>query len=447
MKTPITDFVKSYMDSAPLRAHMPGHKGMELLGFEKYDITEIDGADVLYSADGIIAESMDNAAALFGTSKTLYSAQGSSLSIRAMLYLCTLYAKEKGKRTHILAGRNAHKVFVMTAALLDIDVTWLYGSSGGITSCDISPADLEKCLSESEDTPCALYITSPDYLGNIADISGLSEVCAKHGILLMVDNAHGAYLNFLPDNWHPIHLGASICCDSAHKTLPALTGAGYLHISKDAPQVFIDNAVKAMTLFASTSPSYLILQSLDAVNGYLSAGYREKLSVYCGKIAELCGKLENTGIKNISGEPLKLTFAPKEYGYRGYELAGYLREHGIVCEFYDPDYTVLMLTPENGDQALDRIFEVLSHLPKREAIKELPPRVKKAKVGMSMREAVFANTEKISLSDSCGRIYAGICASCPPAVPIAVCGEIIDEDTVELLRYYGEETVEVARKR
>ena len=442
MTTPVKDFIQNYIDSHCIRAHMPGHKGRELLGFEKYDITETDGADVLYAATGILAESMNNAASLFGTEKTVYSAEGSSLSIRAMLYLCTLYAKKKGVRTHILAGRNAHKVFVMSAALLDIDVTWLYGKGGGITGCDITASELDKILSDTENKPCAVYITSPDYLGNIADIRGIAKVCEKHNLLLIVDNAHGAYLNFLSENQHPIHLGAHICCDSAHKTLPALTGAGYLHISKKAPPIFSENAVKAMTLFASTSPSYLILQSLDAVNGYLSDGYRERLSGYCKKTARLSERLADIGIKNISKEPLKLTFAPKEYGYTGIALAAYLKECGIVCEFYDPDYTVLMLTPESEDDALERIYDAMSALPKKDKIYEKPPCINAAKVGMSIRDAVFAPTEKIPLCESYGRIYAGICASCPPAVPVAVCGEIIDNDTIDLLRYYGEETVD-----
>lgn len=444
MTTPITDFVKNYIRSDAERLHMPGHKGKELLGFERYDITEIDGADVLYHADGIIKESMENAASLFGTAKTVYSTEGSSLSIRAMLYLTVLYAKTHGHSPLIFAGRNAHKVFVMSAALLDFRIKWLYGNTeNGITECMISPEELEKELCETEEKPCAVYITSPDYLGNIADIAGLSAVCRKYGVLLLADNAHGAYLNFLPQNMHPIALGADICCDSAHKTLPALTGAGYLHISKSAPVQMCENAEKAMTLFASTSPSYLILQSLDEVNRYLCEGYRERLAEYCTEVSRLKKRLLDIGIYNRDLEELKITVMPKRFGYTGDELYRYLCDNGMVCEFYDPDNVVMMLTPENGSDILDVIYDVFSKLSKRTAIDIRPPSFAKPHMAISIKEAMFSVTERLPVEKCLGRVFAGINAACPPAIPVAVCGEIVDESVTEMLRYYGQTECDV----
>ncbi len=444
MTTPIIDFVNNYIKSNNIRLHMPGHKGKELLGFEMYDITEFDGADVLYHAHGIIKESMNNASALFGTQKTLYSAEGSSLSIRAMLYLAMLYAKSIGRKAKILACRNAHKVFVMSAALLDFEIDWLYGKNyESITSCSITAEEIDKTLSEYDEKPCAVYVTSPDYLGNILDIKAIAAVCEKHDVLLLTDNAHGAYLNFLEENMHPINLGAHICCDSAHKTLPALTGAGYLHISKKAPKILAENAEKAMTLFASTSPSYLILQSLDAVNKYLSGTYRKDLSEYCKNVSDLKRKLCDMGYANESREPLKLTFTPKKFGYRGNELKDYLAANDIICEFYDPDYLVLMLTPQNGEDTLMHIHKVMSALEIKEEIKESPPKIPCPQRATTIKEAVFSDTRKLPLKESLGKIYAGICVSCPPAIPIAVCGEVVDEDVMRCLEYYGEEEIEI----
>ena len=137
MTTPILDFVSRYSASQPLRLHMPGHKGRDLLGLEHADITEIPGADVLYHPSGIILESEQNAASLFGSYRTVYSTEGSSLPIRAMVYLTSLYGRRRGAQPRIAAGRNAHKVFITAAALLDVPVDWLYPENqGNLLSCE-----------------------------------------------------------------------------------------------------------------------------------------------------------------------------------------------------------------------------------------------------------------------------------------------------------------------
>lgn len=445
MKTPICDFVKAYAESEKVRLHMPGHKGESFMECEKFDITEIDGADVLYSADGIIKESEDNASFLFGTKKTLYSTEGSSLSIRAMAYLIKLYALSKREKPFILALRNAHKTFITVTALLDIPVHWLYGEkSEGITCCPVTKEDIEKELSFLKEKPTAIYVTSPDYLGNIADIKGIAEICQREGILLVVDNAHGAYLNFLKENKHPICLGADMCCDSAHKTLPVLTGGAYVHISKNAPDFLACNAEKALSLFASTSPSYLILQSLDKANGYLSdEKYKEKLKKTCDKISAMKERLENHGYVFVGEEPLKLTIKAKKYGCRGTEISSYLERQGIVCEFSDPDYTVMMFTPENSDEDLAALEKALINLPKKEEIKEMPPEIAKPERVYSPSQALFMPTETVAVGESLGRVCGSISVSCPPAVPAVILGERIGEREAEVMRYYGISECEV----
>lgn len=258
MKTqkPICDFVKNYAEQNYTRLHMPGHKGHSFVGCEKYDITEIVGADSLFEADGIIAESEKNASELFGTGATLYSAEGSSLCIRAMLYLIRQKKANTGRKPLIAATRNAHKVFALTVSLLDIDVLWIENERENSTLCDclITAEQLDKTLANLSCPPDAVFITSPDYLGNIADIKGLANIAHKYGSLLLCDNAHGAYLKFLDNGSHPIDNGADMCCDSAHKTLPALTGGAYLHINKTAPVFLKQNAREALSMFGSTSP-------------------------------------------------------------------------------------------------------------------------------------------------------------------------------------------------
>ncbi len=434
MKTPIVDFVHRYAESDPLRAHMPGHKGMPLLGMEPLDITEIAGADSLYEASGIILESEENTSGLFGCD-TFYSTEGSSLCIRAMLYLVLLHAKENGKKPLILAGRNAHKVFLSAAALLDFDIAWLYPKeNASYLTCNIDLDALETLLKDKR--PAAVYITSPDYLGNVADIKRIAALCHTYGTLFAVDNAHGAYLKFLPSSQHPIDLGADICCDSAHKTLPVLTGGAYLHIAKGAPASFSAQAKNALALFGSTSPSYLLLASLDAANRYIADGYREKLCAFTARVQAVKENLTAHGYTLLGNEPLKLTICTKPYGYGGKAFAAELAKQNIVCEFADDDFTVLMLTPEMGDD-LSRLESALLGVKQKDAICTQPPVCTPHARVLSVREAAFSNCETVPVSESMGRILATATVGCPPAVPIVVCGERIDENAVQCFKYYG----------
>lgn len=437
MDTPICDFVRNYAEKGALRLHMPGHKGNGPLGIEWRDITEIDGADSLYEADGVIKKSEENAGKLFGAN-TFYSAEGSSLCIRAMLYLAVLNAKRNGKKPLVLAGRNAHKTFINTVALLDFEVEWLYGeNSESYLSCDISANALEEKIKVMPAKPTAVYITSPDYLGNMVDIQGISDVCHKHGILLLVDNAHGAYLKFLDKSLHPIDMGADMCCDSAHKTLPVITGGAYLHISKNIDKWFADNAKTALSMFGSTSPSYLILQSLDAVNTFINDDYRFKLSRFCMAVGKCKERLFEHGYDVIGNEPLKITVGTKPYGYTGYEVKESLSKKNIVCEFYDNDFVVLMLTPDAEIDGLRRIEDAFFSLPKRKPLKTKPPKMHIPERVMRTREAALSPSETISIEKSEGRILALSSVGCPPAVPIVVCGEIIDKIAIENFKYYG----------
>ena len=446
MNTPICDFVRAYAQSGALRLHMPGHKGVGPLGLEALDITEIPGADSLYEADGVIAESEANASTLFGA-PTLSSTEGSSLCIRAMLSLAQRHAALQGRRPVIAAGRNAHKTFLSAAALLDLPVRWLMpGDAQSYLSCALSADELDAQLSAMDEPPAAVYLTSPDYLGNTADIAALAAVCHRRGALLLVDNAHGAYLRFLEPSRHPIDLGADLCCDSAHKTLPVLTGGAYLHISPHAPAGLAAQAKDALALFGSTSPSYLILQSLDAANRALAEGYRDRLAAFLPHVQRTKDALRAMGHTLCGDEPLKLTLRTKPFGYRGTELAVLLGERGVVCEFADPDFLVMMLTPEIGERGLARMTQALAAVPRREAIQEAPPVFCVAERVMGIREAMLAPAERVPVEESEGRVLSSASVGCPPAVPVLVCGERIDRHAIRCFSYYGIRTCMVVKE-
>ena len=433
MSRPICDFVKRYAQSRPVRLHMPGHKGKSILGFEQFDITELDGADELFAPDGIIAESEAYASEIFN-SHTFYSAAGSTLCIQSMLYLTAQKAKSCGEEPLILAGRNAHKAFINAASLLGINIEWIFQNDGSYYGCKVMPWEIEEKILKKR--PTAVYLTSPDYLGNIADIKGIAAVCKKHGVLLLVDNAHGAYLKFLNSSLHPIDLGADMCCDSAHKTLPVITGGAYLHISHNAPEVLRKSAKTSMSLFASSSPSYLILQSLDAANDYLR-NFKKLLAEFVPIAEQVKNELKEHGFELFGDEPLKITLKPKSFGYTGSEIAEILEKCGIYPEFYDLDFTVLMLSPQNSAEELSKLTGVLCKLINREPILSLPPPLPKPKAVLPPQKAIFCAGENLPAEQCLGRICSVSSIGCPPAIPIVVCGERIDKDAVENMRYYG----------
>lgn len=518
MKTPVADFLNKYCspDTHNIRFHMPGHKGrcpadLEFqtdsgkknvsLG-EKYDITEISGADSLYEADGIIAESERNASELFGTAATFYSTEGSSQCIRAMLWLAVTTHRENrnGKTPVIVAARNVHKSFVYAAALIGFEIEWLLPAVSGSSSesyslcaCDISADALDQKLSSLSCPPAAVYITSPNYLGGMADIRSLANVCHRHGTILAVDNAHGAYLHFLkPRGLHPIDLGADICCDSAHKTLPVLTGGAYLHIgSREKPgsdsagnacfsdriNKMIDDARNALALFGSTSPSYLTLASLDLCNACLASDgwYFTALPDFVSRLDGLRSNLAAAGYKIYPSDPLRITVCASGgavFG-SGFALADFLRAHGIECEYADADFTVLMLTPLNTAPELCKLEAVLLSAASEssetseafEDLRSVPDIVSVSASGsvpdvgscansnaiipdrvLSVREAFFMPHERIPVSEAIGRICGAPAVSCPPAIPIVISGERISAEAIGVFRHYGINEVEVIKE-
>ena len=486
MKTPIFDFVKRYADSNPIRAHMPGHKGRigkleaktdGFAGIYKYDITEVDGADYLSAPCGIIAESERNASLLFGCD-TFYSTEGSSLCIRAIMYLVKKKAEQAGRKPHILAGRNAHTSFVNACAILDIDVDWVMPlETESYESCSVDGKYIEGYIAEmlqetldnpkndnpgsivSRSIPDALYITSPDYLGNMLDIKELAEVCHKHGMLLLVDNAHGAYLKFLDESSFPIDLGADICCSSAHKTLPVLTGGAYLHISKSTDSFFAENVRQTISVFASSSPSYLILQSLDLCNEFLAnKAIKERVFLNTSKrVNSLKQRLNETGYGLEGTEPLKITINFTDIEIDGNTVCEMLKDNNIIVEYHDDAHIVMMFSPANAEEdflkveiSLRKIWESAngcyagkknvksqSHNPDKANTKRMPQPIR----SMIFNDAMMARAEYVDAKDSIGRIMAQPVLSCPPCVPLYVYGEVIGED---ILDYYNGKIVVVS---
>ena len=435
MNTPLYDFLKRYADGETVRLHMPGHKGHHpenvLREIARYDITEIAGADSLFEAEGVIREAERNTAMLYETGDTCFLAGGSTLGIQTMLACCCTPGDT------VLAARNAHKAFINTCALLGLNVRWLLPDSRDSfgVSGTVDAEQVEKALSEGGIH--AVYITSPDYMGFMSDVKAIADACRKYTVPLLVDNAHGAHLKFMPQDRHPIALGASMCCESAHKTLPVLTGGAFLHIAKDFP-VSAETAKEKAALFGSTSPSYLILLSLDLCNRYLAEHAKADFSELAQTSERLRKAAEQAGFAAQKGllDDTKLTLDGGSVGVTGETLAGYFREKGIECEYAGERHIVFMLSPQNTAEEIDRLEDAIRGVPKGTVVFRtrnfaLPRAV------MAPREATFAPQESIETAESAGRIAAQTRITCPPGVPLVVAGEEIDENTIKFLKNSG----------
>lgn len=426
MNTPIHDFLLKYSESSPLRCHMPGDKGASY----PFDITEINGADSLFEAEGIIAESEENASRLYGSGAVCYSCGGSTLSINTMLCM----AKELTRKDTIVAGRYSHRSLIDSCIMLGLKVKWVYPEE--YLSADISPEEIEKAIDENT---AAVFINSIDYYGGTADIRGIGEVCRKKGVLFLVDNAHGAYSIFTET--HPITLGADMCADSAHKTMPCITGTALLHLKN---KEYKPLAKEAMALFGSSSPSYLMLDSLDLCNRFIEEE-KESADKRLMAISYLKERLSLRGIRVKDSDEMRITIDANSLGYKGYEFGEELRKAGVECEMSDDRYVVLLFSVVQPMEDFDRIFDAVTGMRKKLAIVPEVRNIIKPSPVIAPRKAFFSITERIKTGTALGRVCAGVSCPCPPCIPVVMPGEVINNEAIALLKSYGVDEIKVVK--
>ncbi len=372
--TPIVDFLTEYAESGISRLHMPGHKGKAPKGVPdvlkdmyRLDITEIAGADNLYAPEGIIAESERNAGNIFGA-ETYYCTEGSSLAIKAMLYLSLKHfenvkgALKPGEEASVIAIGKCHKAFYHAAELLNLKVEHV--EPVGDYLCDI------------EDIVCGqtvgAYVTYPNYFGTVTDLKAIKKKLEKIRVPLLVDGAHSAYFKFLQgeyakDYLHPVDCGADAVCTSAHKTLPALTGAAYLHLNESFKDVF-SVAKHAFDIFGSSSPSYLIMASLDAFNGAADE-LKEELTSFCKEVSAVKAQIVQMGFNVRKSDPMRIVVA-SDGRFTGEDFAKALRVCKCEPECFDKDYVIMMLSPYNTGDDLKRIVKAFRILKEGSDIRE-----------------------------------------------------------------------------
>ena len=455
-KYPLLAAVEEYIAAGRVRMHTPGHSkkknsALPLLGdICKYDITELDGLESLYSGTGAIAASERRAADILGVKGLFYSAGGSTLCIQAMLYMAA-----SGDGKVIFAG-GLHKSAINTCILLNITPVF-------IKSLDKDTCGRIKEILYSQSDVRAVYITNPDYYGRIYDTSELYNICRDNNIPLLVDGAHGAHLSCFDESINTLHMGASMTAQSAHKTLPALTGGAWLCVHEDK---YLHNAKYAMSMFGSTSPSYLIMLSLEAAANWLEDEGAESFIRIADKCSAVKSEALRCNFKIYTGlsDPARITLDASSLGISGRQASELFRGNGIEPEMHDGSRVVFIPSPFMTDAEFERLTYAVkavgvragyvSHTDKKEeggpycGCGETVTKDSDAwhiDMRMTPRAASLAECETLLCDEAAGRIAGEIICPCPPGTPITVPGGVIDADAVQTLKSYGIFTVKVVK--
>lgn len=444
-KTPLKKALDSYLAADWSRLHMPGHKGASIAPFgdlTAYDLTEVEGTDSLFEADGALKELEELFTKLYGTKGTVMSAGGSTLCIQAMF---RLVAKKGGK---IIAGRNIHAAAVNAMALLGLEPVWVYPHRDEQERLigRIEPEDIRKTLEQEEqngtlDAVCAVYVTSPDYFGVMSDIEAIAKVAHEKGVPLLVDNAHGAHLHFLQgEKLHPMQLGADLCCDSLHKTLPSLTGAALLHCAKEC---YLPHLKSAMTVFGSTSPNYLIMLSMDSAAGFLledGAARLQQTTEKCAQLKELAA--QHGFVLPQHCDPMRLTLPLAGTQWNEEQFRPLLRKHHIMEEYLSDSGCVLLLSPFNRPKDFERLERLLQECEVKKTAFSAFPILPSEKV-MGLREAFLSPKTTVPIEKAEGRIAAQVRITCPPGIPLIMPGERLHKSSIKILKNSGISVIDV----
>lgn len=428
------------------RFFMPGHKGRgaedDLLGpVRPFDVTEISTTDNLYHAEGIIAQSEQQTAAIFGARAAYYCTNGCTGALHTAMQL----GRTRGKR--FLIDRNCHKSVVNGAALFGLDVEFLmpeidphWGITRGYTANQVEQA-LQAHPSD------VVVITSPTYYGVVSDIAGIAQVCRAHGALLMVDCAHGAHLGFceeLPPA--PWQCGADLTAISNHKTLPVITQCACLLDSTGFERSLVESY---MAMTCSSSPSYLMMASLEYGAQVMGERGEQLLCGLTDSVRRAVQRLRDIPGVEVLGEqeaqacglvidPTRLVIRAVEKGWSGYALADALEARKVVCEMADSQNVVMLpsvMTREGDMEALTRAVSTVVRCegpgapPGTDAAGALPLPTQ----AMTMRQALESPFVYLPLSACRGRVCAETRGLYPPGVCAVVPGEVLDGALYEYL--------------
>ena len=453
-QTPLIDALRQFAAGNPAYFRIPAHrfgKGVDetlaaLLGKQVFtaDLTEAEGLDDLHAATGVIAEAEALAADLWGSESCHFLVNGSTGGNEAML-LSVLRPEDK-----ILTARNVHKSVLMGLILTGAVPVWMYPDEvpGWQLDGPVSVGTVERSLDEHPDCK-AVMLVSPTYFGICSPVREIAALCHERNILLLVDEAHGPHLHFMknaPED--AVSAGADLVVQSLHKTGGSMTQSSLLHVQ--GPLADRDRIRESLALTMSTSPSYVLMASLD--------GARHQLAMHGRSLTEQAEKLAlyvRTALASVPGievldlpcsDPLRLVFSAGKLGISGEELSRRLYETDFVSlELADACQAAAVITWGNTREDVERLVNSV-----RTAMQELRQKAEPfpnvsakttgaalfretAEAAVSPRTAWYAAAESVPLEKTGGRIAAESVIPYPPGIPVLYPGEKITPEMTEYL--------------
>lgn len=460
-QTPLIDALKACTTHPHAPFYTPGHKrGMgispiltDLIGKDVFraDLTELAELDNLFTPQSVILAAQELAAEAFGAEKTWFLVNGSTCGIEAAI-LATCRMGDK-----IILPRNVHSSVIsglILSGAIPIFINPEYNEDLDIAH-SITPAAVKAALIKHPDAK-AVLIVYPTYYGVCGDLKSIAQITHQYNIPLIVDEAHGAHFHFHPElPTSALSLGADLTVQSIHKTLGAMTQASMLHIQ--GKRIDIDRVNKALQLVQSTSPSFILLASLDAA--------RQQMAIHGKNLLSQTLELANIARKKITTIPslsilqlpqydnsgflaldqTRLTVNVSQLGITGFIAEDLINNLGVTPEFSSLQNIIFIISIGNTESDIQKLIQTLFHLSKKfhqhdlltsecQPCKNRNDDIISYIMSISPREAFFANSETLLVENTKNQICAEIVCPYPPGIPVLMPGELITNTALEYLR-------------
>ena len=432
MKLYIYGALKSYRARRPARLHMPGHKAnrkhFPLFKDAALDITELPFADCLENPESILADAQRDIADALGARASFLLTDGSTCGIFAMIYMVR---KRGGK---VVIPRNSHKSVYNACAALGVEPYVVQNNEKDGILLPPGAADIESALKKERDVT-AVLVTSPDYYGNIADLSAIEKVCRRYNKIFMVDGAHGAYLRFDADA-RGLYAGecAHVWVDGSHKTMPTLTQGALLNVREES---LVRDAVEGLNLFRTTSPSYPVMASIEYGVKYMDESGAPLIDDVRRELALVRAKLQKAGIPFYAGS--KTLVLAVDFGGMGISPSAAesaLQRRGIYAEMCDGRYLLFYFSPLTPPAQLRRLERGVRAAARMRSLRNTYEPTAGFACGVKKFSYLTANSlalEYVPLEKAAGRIAARNAGITPPCFPVVIAGEQITEAAVRAL--------------